>query len=206
MRKLATALAMVLFAMPASAQMQPIKASEAPAGIYKNDQSHTSVTFKVMHMGLSHYTARFSKVDATIDYDPKKPENSKLNVTIDPTSVKTDYPDPAKEDFDAKIGKDPQWLNGEKFPAITFTSTSIKKTGPTTGKITGNFTMLGVTKPLVLDVTFNNAYAQHPMTKKPAMGFSATTTIKRSDWGFGTYVPMIGDEVTVLIESEFQAQ
>lgn len=174
-----------------------------PAGVYVADDTHTSVTFKVSHLGLSKYTARFAKVQAELTYDPADPTKSSVTATIDPKSIRTDFPRPEEKDFDKKLSTDPEWLNADKFPAITFTSTRIEKTGDTTGKMYGDLTMLGVSKPVTLDVTFNGAYEKAPFSEVPAMGFSAKGTIKRSDWGFDTYVPNIGDEVEVLIEAEF---
>ncbi|MDX1974075.1 MAG: YceI family protein [Rickettsiales bacterium] len=178
-------------------------ANEMPAGDYQLDKTHASLTWKVSHMGLSNYTARFTRMDATLNFDPKDPTKSKLVATVDPTSVRTDYPNADKKDFDAELAKGETWFNAGKFPEIKFVSTSIDKTGEKTGKVHGNLTFLGVTKPLTLDVTFNGAYAQKPMVNTPGIGFSATAKLKRSDWGFSTYIPTLGDEVTLLIEVEF---
>ena len=178
----------------------------APSGTYVLDRTHASIIWKVSHLGLSNYAGRFASFDATLSYDADNPEASSVTVEINPLSVRTDYPFPEKTDFDAKLGKGEDWFNAGAFPVITFTSTKLEQTGPTTGKMTGDLTMLGVTKPVTLDVTMNGSLAEHPMNKKPAIGFSATGEIKRSDWGFSTYVPMIGDTVTLQIEAEFNAQ
>ncbi len=185
---------------PALAQTTPL--AEMPAGVYSADLSHSSVTFKVNHLGLSNYTARFTKIDAELTFDPADPTKSKLSATIDPASVRTDFPKPEEKDFDKKLAQDESWFNAGKYPSITFTSTKIEKTDDKTGKVTGDLTFLGVTKPVTLDVTFNGAYAKAPFSEVPALGFSARTTIKRSDWGFSTYVPTIGDDVEIIIETE----
>ncbi len=184
----------------AVADMTPI--AEMPAGEYKNDPHHTSLTWKVSHMGLSNYTARFTKIDATITLDPKDLSKSKLVATVEPGSVKTDYQDESKKDFDKELASR-EWLNAIKFSEAKFESTKIKKTGKNTGKIYGNLTFLGVTKPLTFDVIFNGAYERHPMTNLPELGFSATATLKRSEWGFNHMVPHIGDDVKLHIEAEF---
>ena len=93
-----------------------------PSGIYKLDKSHASLTWKVSHLGLSNYTARFTKFDADLLFDAMTPENSKIKVTIDPTSVRTDYPNSDKKDFDKQLSTDAGWLNGKQFPEITFLS------------------------------------------------------------------------------------
>lgn len=192
----------IALSLPALAQTA--SPGTLPAGVYVSDETHTSVTFKVSHMGLSHYTARFARAEAELTFDPADPTKSSVKASVDPLSLRTDYPYPDKKDFDKELSAGAEWLNGEKFPTITFTSTRIEKTGETTGKMHGDLTLLGVTKPVTLDVTFNGAYTEHPMGKMPAMGFSAQGTVKRSDFGFNTYLPMIGDDVTILIEIEFK--
>jgi polyisoprenoid-binding protein YceI len=201
LKKLLTTAFIILAPVSAHAQMTPL--AEMPSGTYELDTSHASVTWKVSHLGLSNYTARFAKMDAKLEFDTKDPTKSKLVATVDPTSVRTDYPNAAEKDFDKKLAQDAEWFNAGKFPEIKFESTKIEKTGENTGKIHGNLTMMGVTKPLVLDAKFNGAYLKKPFADIPGLGFSATATLKRSDWGFSTYVPNIGDEVQILIETEF---
>lgn len=179
---------------------------ELPAGSYQLDKSHASVIWKVSHMGLSNYTARFTDFDAEIILSPKNIEESKLIANVNPTSVETDYPYPEKKDFDAEIAYGKDWFNSENHPTITFKSTKIKKVANDKGIITGDLTFLGVTKTIDLDVTFNGAYLEKPFSKQPAVGFSARGKIKRSDFGFKTYIPLIGDEVEILIETEFNYQ
>ena len=195
--------ALMLMPVMAHAQGAPemVSYEALPSGNYASDPTHTSLNWKLTHMGMSHYTARFTKVDATVTYNAKTPTTSKLVAIVDPTSITTDYPVSKEHDFDRELQGE-KWFDTAKFSTIKFESTKIDMTDKTHGKITGNLTFLGVTKPLVLDATFNGAILQHPFTKKPAMGFSATAKLKRSDWGMGNYVPMIGDEVTLLIETE----
>lgn len=191
--------ATALFATTAYAEEPAAMSSDiakAPAGQYVLEKSHASITFKAMHMGLANYTMRFNDFDATIDLDPKAPEKSKLNVTIKPASLDANNP----KMTDHTNNKD--FFEVEKFPTITFTSTKIEKTSATQGKIHGDLTLHGVTKPVVLDTTFNNG-GQHPFLKKYALGFSATTTIKRSDFGMNYGIPMVSDDVPVAIETEF---
>lgn len=202
LKSLLTAAALVFTPMLANAQaVTPL--AEMPAGVYELDDTHASLTWKVNHLGLSNYTARFTKLDAELNFDPKDPTKSTLTASVDPTSIKTDFPKPEEKNFDEKLIKGEEWFNAMKFPTITFKSTKLTKTGEKTGKLTGDLTFLGVTKPLTLDVTFNGAYAKAPFSNKPALGFSAVGTLKRSDWGFKTYVPQIGDSVELLLEVEF---
>lgn len=177
--------------------------NQLPKGQYELDLSHASIVWKVSHLGLSDYVARFANFDASIQFDGKDIRNSKINATIDPMSIQTAYPDADKKDFDQILATDKSWFNAGQFPAITFASNSIKMTSETTAIMQGDLTFLGVSKPIALDVTFNGAMTRQPFSGKPTMGFSATTTIKRSDWGMTKYVPNIGDEVSVMIEGEF---
>ena len=179
------------------------KYQDMPAGLYQLDKTHASLTWKVSHLGLSNYTARFTRFDAEIDFKPQAPENSRVMVTIDPTSIETDYPYPEKKDFDKKLVQKAEWFNATKFPEIKFTSTAIEMTGENTAIMTGDLTFLGVTKSLSFSVTFNGAMKKQPFSKKPTLGFSATGSLKRSEWGMATYVPNIGDGVMLLIEAEF---
>ncbi len=187
-----------------AATVTPIE--EMQAGVYKLDDTHASLTWRVSHLGLSNYTARFTKFDADLTFDPTNPENSKVVAIIDPTSIETDYPNAEEKDFDKKLVEGEEWFNAPKFASIKFESTKIVKSSDSTGKMHGDLTFLGIKKPVTLDVKFNNAMEFQPFSKKPTLGFSANGTIKRSEWGFDTYVPNIGDEVEIIIEAEFVKQ
>jgi polyisoprenoid-binding protein YceI len=204
MNLLRLAFLLVIFALPLQAKAQEASELEGmPSGLYELDKNHASMIWKVSHLGLSNYTARFTSFDIDIDFNALDPAASRVRATIDPTSVETDFPEPEKKDFDKELAMKESWFNAEQFPQISFMSTSVEKTGDNTGKVTGDLTFLGVTKPVTLDVVFNKAIGNHPFANKPALGFSATTTIKRSDFGLTTYIPQIGDEVEVIIEAEF---
>ncbi len=176
---------------------------DVPTGVYTLDPAHASLTWKVSHLGLSNYTARFTKMNADLAFDPAKPENSTLKVSVDPKSIRTDYPFADEKNFDKNLSMGEEWFNAGKYPEIIFTSTKVAMTGPKTAKVTGDLTLLGVSKPVVIDVTLNNALREQPFAKKPAVGFSGTTMIKRSEFGLSKYVPMIGDDVQIIIEAEF---
>lgn len=191
------ALALIAVAAPAAAQGAKI---DAPAGEYVLDKTHASITWKVTHLGLSNYTARFTGFDMALVLDPATPTRSTISVTIDPKSVKTDFPFPEKEDFDKVIAE--KFLAAGDHPTITFQSTGLKATGAKTGKLTGNLTLMGVTKPVTFDVTLNGAMV-HPFRKIPVVGFTATGSFKRSEFGSTVLQGPIGDEVTVIIEAEF---
>ena len=129
----------------------------APAGTYKSDPTHTSLTAKIGHGGgLSNYTFRFNKTDITYTYDPAKPDATQISASIDVKSIDTGFDKVSTaKDFNAELYGD-RFLNAGKWSTITFKSTSIKRTGAV-GTVTGDFTLMGVTKPLTLNVTYNGS-------------------------------------------------
>jgi polyisoprenoid-binding protein YceI len=199
MRLLAAALCLAL-AVSGCALTARQDLQTAGAGAYQLELPHASVIWRVKHLGLSHYTARFTRIEASLDFDPARPEASRVKAIIDPLSVRAEHPTDAN--WDRQIGGD--ILKGTQFPQIIFESTSIERTGEFTGRITGNLTFAGVTKPVVLDATFNGALNASPLYRgRDAVGFSARTTFKRSDFGVSRYAAFVGDEVEVIIEAEF---
>lgn len=198
-RLLPAAILAVVLAAPVAAA--PV---DAPSGKYEADLSHTSVTWRVKHLGLSNYTARFAKIASTVQLDAAKPANSKVEVTIDPMSVRTDFPFTDKVDFDKEIGGDAKFLYGSKFPEIKFVSTKIVETGPKTAKITGDLTLRGVTKPVTLDAVLNGTTKANPMMGSERIGLSAKTTLKRSDWGMDYGTQFVSDNVELAIEAEYK--
>jgi polyisoprenoid-binding protein YceI len=162
---------------------------------YSFDKDHTSINFEVSHLGFSEMTGRFMDYDGHFMFNEKEPEKSAVDVVIRPSGVST-----ISKGLDEHLQKD-DFFNTAKYPEVRFVSTAVQKTGPNTGDISGNLTLLGVTKPVVLKAVFNKA-DWHPMTKDYIAGFSATTAIKRSEFGMDKYVPMVGDEVRFDIEVE----
>ncbi len=165
------------------------------ADTFDVDPAHADVGFTVNHLGFSDTFGRFNKVEGVILFDEDKLEASSVEVTIDAASVDTNH---AKRDEDLRSEN---FFDVAKFPTITFKSTGIEKTGENTGRITGDLTLHGVTKPVVLDATFINK-APHPLPSYNGVivaGFSGTTKIKRSDFGMTTYAPAIGDEIAIRL-------
>ncbi|MEM8627768.1 MAG: YceI family protein, partial [Pseudomonadota bacterium] len=177
---------------------------DVPSGAYQMDPTHASVTWRIGHLGLSNYTARFTKFDIKLDLNAEDPTKSTVTATVDPTSVETDYS--GSKDFNGEIATGAKFLDGGAHPEITFTSKSIELGDGKTGTMTGDVTLLGVTKPVTFDVTLNGALKEHPFAKKPAVGFGATGTIKRSEFGLTHLIPFVSDEVDVIIEAEFLKQ
>ena len=207
MRRLATLTALALVACAPLATALDQKAPAAiPKGTYEIDKLHTSLLFRVNHIGFSKYTGRFTRVEAKLDFDPARLAASQVNVTIDPRSIQADN---VPSDFlDMLAGK--EWLNAAEFPAMTFRSTNVEVTGKDTFRLHGDLTLHGVTKPVVLDASFNGGYASHPMEPNARIGFSAHGAFKRSDFGVTIGIPAPGttmgvsDEVQVILETEFR--
>jgi polyisoprenoid-binding protein YceI len=128
--------------------------------------------------------------------------------TVDTDSLETDYPDPAKLDFNAQL-KGAQWLNVAQFPTMEFRSRRVEVTGANTVRIHGTLTLHGVTRPIVLAAKFNGGYAGHPMDPHARIGFSAQGTLLRSEFGIAYGIPApgttmgVGDDVEIVIEAEF---
>jgi polyisoprenoid-binding protein YceI len=196
----AAALALLLTGAPvalgtAAAQAVSTDYAAAPAGAYSLDPAHTSVTLKVSHLGLSAYTFRMGAVRGDFSFDPAHPETSKLQVEIDASSVDTG---------DAALNRQiaEEVLEAPKYPTIRFVSTAVKPGPEGRGQVVGDLTLHGQTHPVTLDVVFNG-FAVLPPDKAVRMGFAADTTVRRSDYGATKYIPMVGDEVSVAIETEF---
>jgi polyisoprenoid-binding protein YceI len=168
--------------------------AKSAGGNYKLDPQHTSVVGRVMHGRLSFYTFRFDKVDGNYTYDPAKPEGTKVEVNIDPASIDSNLPV-----FDKRL-RGPDFLDAEKYNAIKFVATEIKRSDMTHGTMTGSLSFHGVTKPITLNVTFNGG---GPAGRRITMGYSATAMLKMPDYGMDISAHNIGDSVALTIETEF---
>ena len=176
-----------------------------PAGDYTLDKAHASLVFKVDHLGFSSFTGRFARFDAKLRFDPTRPTAARLDVRIDPRSIESDNP-PAN--FLAMLqGVD--WLDAERYPEMTFRSTSVSGLGGRRLRVRGDLTLHGTTRPVELVATFNGGYAGHPMDPYARIGFSARSRLKRSDFGIALGIPEpgsrmgVGDVLEVFIEAEF---
>ena len=175
-----------------------LAAAAAPvfAATYTLDPNHTQVVFSWNHYGFSTPSAQFGKIEGTLQFDQAHPTEASVEVTIALASVNTNVPD-----LDKHLQK-ADFFDAEKYPDATFQSTKVEKSASKdTLKVTGDLTLHGVTKPIVLNVTINKV-GEHPMRKSQAAGFDAMTTLKRSDFGIKTYVPMVSDEIKIHITSE----
>lgn len=164
---------------------------------YEFDKSHTHILFYVSHLGFSSTVGRIREYDGYFTFDENEPEKSEVDVTLKPASVDTSVPELDK----ALVGE--KFFNVAQFPSMRFKSTSVKVTNreKRTGDVAGELTLLGVTKPVTLHVTYNKS-GIHPYTNNYVSGFSADAKFKRSDFGMDKYLPDVGDDITVHIEAE----
>ncbi|WP_448208068.1 YceI family protein [Azospirillum sp. sgz302134] len=181
-------------ALLATAFGAAVPASAAPVA-YKIDPAHLSVAFIVNHLGFSNLIGRFNTAAGDLSFDKDAVEKSTVAVTVDTASVDTNH---AKRDEHLRS---PDFFNAKEFPKMTFKSTKIEKTGDKTGKLYGDLTLLGVTKPVVLDVTFNKDGVS-PASKQETVGFSARGKVKRTDFGMKYGAPYISEDIDLLIEAE----
>lgn len=165
------------------------------ADTYKIEPVHTQVMFTVNHLGFSNSVGKFHVKDGTITLDQKDPSKSAVNVTIDANSI-----DMSDETWEAHM-KDKNFFNVQQYPTIEFRSTKVTSKDAGTLAVQGDLTLLGVTKPVTLDVKINRL-ADHPRLNKPYAGFSAKTTVKRSDFGMSYGVPAVGDDAEIRLEVE----
>lgn len=193
-------LALVFFLLAPVPSVLAAEVATAPTGVYVTDPAHTSLTWKISHFGLSSFTARFTGVEARLNWNAETPQHSDLKVSIDPLSVRTDFPFPEVEDFDRKIGCGEEFLAAKP---ISFQTRSITVTGEGQAIVTGALTFRGETHPARLNVQFNGSVAEHPMDKKPRIGYPATGVVHSIDWGLGFAVPALSEDVDLLIEAEF---
>lgn len=201
MKKLAVATGLLAIALPA--QANPTLEGVA-SGLYNLEKTHAFLTWSVKHNGISDYIVNFTDFEADLVFDAENPENSQLSVSINPTAMNTNYPDPVKKaEWEAELGTDPRFMNAGEFPTITFTSTAVETTGEFEGTVTGDLTFLGVTQPVTLDVSYGGVANPPWFGQRDVIGFTATTTVTRSEFGQTSMAGIISDEVEIEFSGEF---
>ena len=193
-------------------QGELVDLSEVATGAYSLERTHAFLEFAVGHAGgISDYIVHFGDFDADLDFNAEDPSASTLTATVNPANLIVNYPgdykaghaDSGFETWAEDMSRNERWLNADNFPEITFTSTEVALTGADTGTVTGDLTFLGVTQPVTLDVTYNG-FANMPwFGDRDLIGFNASTTINRSDFGMTAAIPNITDEVTISFSGEF---
>jgi polyisoprenoid-binding protein YceI len=206
MTKLATLPALTAAALLLPACTQILQAAWVPpthdpakvkAGTYNVEPYHTQVLFSVLHFGFTNYYGNFSNVTGTLSVVPKTPSAMVVNISVPVSSVST-----TSTKLDEEL-KSADWLDAAHYPNMVFRSTSVTPTGPTTADVAGTLTLHGVTKPLVLHATFNGA-GVNMLDGKETIGFQLSGSLKRSAFGVTKYVPVVSDDVTLMIAAAFE--
>lgn len=175
----------------------PVYAQESiPAGEYVNDPLHTSVTFRIKHLGFSYYAGRFNTINAQLTLDPDNLSQTRLTASVDISTIDTN------SDHLYNSVQQTGYFHTSQYPIAEFTSTCIHPRSDNTAQMLGNLTIKGVTRRVAWDVELVG-HGKNPFSGKYVVGFHATTTIKRSEWGITQALPAIGDEVSLTIAVEF---
>ena len=173
------------------------------ADTFQLDKQHTEVRFSWDHLGLSHQSAKFTDTAGRVTFDPGNIEASTVDVEIKVASLVSGV-----AALDTHLIKTKDYFDAGAFPTMTFKSRTVRSTGDRSGELTGDLTINGVTKPVTMAVVWN-FLGPHPLgTVNPtyqdvtAAGFTARTQILRSDWGMTRTIPLISDEIRIVIETE----
>ncbi|MBR9726572.1 YceI family protein [Shewanella intestini] len=172
---------------------------ELEQGEYQLDTNHAAVLFKVGHLGLSTYVGRFNQFDAQLSFSPQDMSQASLSATVNIDSLDINNDDLT----DTLMGS--SWFDQKQFPQAVFTSQSVIPISDTEFQFYGTLTLRGISKPVSFNAIFHGG-ADNWMTGKYTLGFSATSTFKRSDFDMGSYIPLIGDDIDIEIYAEFLKQ
>ncbi|QUS40843.1 polyisoprenoid-binding protein [Tardiphaga alba] len=195
---ISAALLAVTLVLPSAHAQQAASRDPAAvkAGNYKIDPDHTQITFSLSHLGFSEFSGQFSGASGSLKIDPAKPEASQLKVTVSAASIQTTVPE-----LTEKL-KGKEWFDTAAYPQATFNASKITPTGADTATISGDLTLHGVTKPVTLTARLVGS-GINPIDKAVTVGFQAKGTIKRGDFGIKQYLPVLGDDVQLLIDAAF---
>jgi polyisoprenoid-binding protein YceI len=174
-------------------QTDPLKTKP---GIYSLDPTHTNIIFAVSHLGFSLHHGRFNKITGSLELDTNKPAKSKVFITVQTASIDTN-----NLKLDAML-RDKGMFETNKFPAATFESTGLNISGDKTATIEGFLTIKGIRNPIQIDATFIGS-GTNPLNGLSIVGFSGKASFKRSDYDLKNWLPLIGNDVTLIIEAEF---
>lgn len=167
-----------------------------PSGTYAIDPTHAYVTFSYLHQDLSYPLLRVTDIDGELVLDVAAMENSRADIAIRADSIRTNT-----SYFDEELAS-PKFFNAGEYPYITFTTDRYEVISDSSGKLHGQVTIRGISKPLTLDVRINGAM-EHPMYEKPVIGVSASGYVNRSDFELDRFIPAVADRVDISIEAEF---
>ncbi len=171
--------------------------AELRAGAYTLDPDHAYLIFRIEHLGLSTVVGRFNTVEASLDFDPETMTELNLEGIIDTSSI-----DMNNADLEQRL-RGSGWLDTENFPQATFTSESVEPGSDNSFILNGNFTLRGITQPVALTATFKGG-ADNLLTGRYTLGFEASGSILRSDFGVDSFAALVADEIFIEIHAEFQ--
>jgi polyisoprenoid-binding protein YceI len=203
---LAVAVALAVIASsiadPAAAQGEPgpfLSPEAVPAGVYHLDSKEALIRYTTIHMGLTEFWGSFPNATGTLTIDPKAVGSAKVDIKVPVMGVET-----TNKELNAEFISS-EFFDFGKYRTMHFVSTEVVRTGPRTARMTGDLTLHGVTKPIVLNVTFNNA-GPNSFSKVLTLGFKAEGVVKRSDFGLGKYVPIVSDDTQITISAAFERE
>jgi polyisoprenoid-binding protein YceI len=173
--------------------------AKAEGGAFAVEPLHTRVLFGVSHFGFTTYYGEFSGVSGALDLDPKNPSASKLDIRIPADSIST-----TNAELNGEL-KGEKWFGAVKYPNISFKATKVTMTGPGKADVIGDLNLHGTAKPVVLHAVFHGA-GINPLNKHYTLGFDASAKIKRTEFGVSTLVPLISDDVDIIISAAFERQ
>jgi polyisoprenoid-binding protein YceI len=184
------------FILPAALMTLGAASSSVAAETYQLEKTHADLLFSIDHAGFTQKHGSFRDFDGTLQYDAAKPENSKVEITVKTSSLDTALPARDKD----VMGE--TFLDAAKYPEMRFVSTKVVPGPNQELRIEGDLTLHGVTKPITLQAKLNKI-GPNPFDKRPTLGFSASGSLKRSDYGMTKAIPLIGDVVTIALDVEF---
>jgi polyisoprenoid-binding protein YceI len=190
----AAAAAVLAAAAPVPASAQDV--SQTPSGRYVLDTDHASVVFFVKHFGLADYAGQIAGMTGELVLDRDNPQNSRVTITAPLSGLRV----PSSVLQGELLSAD--WLNAAANPTITFVSTSVERTDETTARILGTLTVAGVSRPATVEATLSGA-GINPINRLPTVGFSATGSLDRTEFGVSTFAPAIGADVRFIVNAEF---
>ena len=180
----------------------PFIGVQVPAGRYEADIDHSSVLFRIKHLGLAWYTGRFTRLTAELEIDPQSPQAARLVASVELDSLRTEYQGSDK-DWDDELAGGEQFLDARRTPLARFVSTWVERKTDDRALVHGELSLRGRTQPFAFDTNYNGGMDDHP-SGKPRLGFSATGLVRRSEYGltFGLG-PRMPEEVQIIVETEF---
>jgi polyisoprenoid-binding protein YceI len=180
--------------LPANNQQFDLAA--IPSGSYSLDPTHAALFWEVSHLGFSNYIGRFNRLTGNLTHNPKAPAEGTATISVEAASIDTN-----NATLDGLL-RGPAGFEADRFSEIRFRSTALTIAGGRNGRLAGDLTMKGITKTVVLDVVFNGG-AVNSLTGRYTLGFHATGTVNRADWGLTAWAPAVGEQVTLHVRAEF---